>query len=169
MTPTFLRVGQRWPRYRGVIAAVIFLFVFPVSAVFAEDSHSEKEARHRIGVFLGYTADGADWGESIGVEYENYFAPKLGVGLLAETAGGDIDTSLIGVPFFVHPYKGLFLRFAPMVEFGHGETELVGRIGMGWDFEITHHWLLAPEFNLDLNRRKREFTQVFGLAVSYEF
>ena len=153
------------PRFRIIIlASIISVLAFTFSA-WAE----ETEIKHRLGAFLGATADGADWGESFGLEYENFFAPHLGAGVLAEYAGGDFDIYLVGVPFFIHPYEGLFFRFAPMLEFGHGDTEVVGRLGIGWDFELTHHWLLAPEFNLDLNRRKRAFTQVFGLAVSYQF
>ena len=155
----------RTPRFRIIILASIILVVAFTSSAWAE----EAEIKHRLGAFLGATADGADWGESFGLEYENYFAPHLGAGVLAEYIGGDFDHYLVGVPFFIHPYKGLLFKFAPMLEFGHGDTTVVGRLGIGWEFELSHHWLLAPEFMLDLNRRKREFTQVFGLAVSYQW
>jgi hypothetical protein len=134
-----------------------------------EVESAEAEYRNKISLFGGVTQEGGDAGASIGLEYTNRVWKYLSIGALGEYAGGDLDLWLIGVDFIGHPYVGLFVRLAPMVEFVESETQFVVRIGVGYDFEVAPRWSLAPEFNVDLNRAERDYTLVYGLALVHSF
>lgn len=151
---------------------VCLLISLPVDAAAESETEaesSEVEYRSKIGIFGGNTQDGHDHGASVGVEYMYRMGNLLSIGGFAEYAGGDFDLWLLGLPLFIHPHAGWFFRLAPCVEFGHGETLFVFRTSVGYDFEITPRWALAPEFSVDINRREREFTQVYGVTLLYSF
>ena len=73
------------------------------------DAMAESEGiehRNRLTLFGGVTQDGSDTGASFGLEYEYRIRQLWGIGGLAEYAGGDFDSWVIGVPVFIHPYAG---------------------------------------------------------------
>ena len=148
------------------------LIIFPVVAAAESETEaesSEVEYRSKIGIFGGITQDGHDHGASVGVEYIYRMDDLISIGGFLEYAGGDFDLWLIGLPFFIHPHAGWFFRLAPAAEFEHDEVRFVFRTSVGYDFEITPRWAIAPEFNVDLNRRDREFTQIYGITLLYSF
>jgi hypothetical protein len=119
-------------------------------------------------LFGGVTQHGGDAGASIGLEYEYRVNPLFGIGAFGEYAGGEIDTWVFGIPGFIHPYAGWFIRLAPGLEFEGSETLYFFRTGVGYEFELSPRWGLAPEFNMDiLEGNKTEF--VYGLSLIYGF
>jgi hypothetical protein len=91
----------------------------------------------------------------------------LGIGGLAEYAGGDFDSWVLGVPFFIHPYAGWIAWLAPGAELEDGDTNFLFRAGLGYEFEIYPRWSLAPEINFDFTDGDTKL--VYGLTLSWQF
>jgi hypothetical protein len=128
-----------------------------------------EERRSKLILFVGYAQSDDEGGGSVGFEYEYKINSLLGVGGMVEYAGGELDSWLIGVPIFIHPLERLYFLMAPAAEIEDGDNNFVFRIGAGYDFEIYPDWAIAPELNLDLNRKDEDLTVTFGIALSYEF
>ena len=130
-----------------------------------------QEEPHRLTLFGGLTQDRnntSETGATIGLAYSYRIDPLWSIGGLLDYAGGDIDALIIGVPLKVFPWAGWFLLLAPGFEFESSETNVMLRIGTGYDFELGQGWSLAPEFYVDLNRVKGT-KWVYGLALSRGF
>jgi len=154
----------------GILLCLLVPFPFLVAVESeTEAESSEVEYRSKIGIFGGNTQDGHENGASFGVEYVYRMGNLLSIGGFAEYAGGDFDLWLLGLPLFIHPHAGWFFRLAPAAEIEHNEVRFVFSTSVGYDFEITPRWALAPEVSVDLNLREREFTQVYGVSLLYSF
>jgi hypothetical protein len=91
----------KWVQFSTLVIAVLF---YAVATAEEPASTADKEAvdfRHKVSLFGGMTQDGSDHGASVGLEYEYRLGPYLGIGGLAEYAGGDFDSWVLGVPFFI--------------------------------------------------------------------
>lgn len=79
----------------------------PVRA--SEEGHEgadHSSHRHHTALFIGNTQnDSNEHGLSVGMDYEYRFNRWLGLGGLAEFAGGDFKHLLIAVPLFFHPHE----------------------------------------------------------------
>jgi hypothetical protein len=158
-------------RVRSLLFCIFILVALTSMGVCAElesEAH-EKEGDHRnkVSLFGGNTQDGSENGASIGLEYEYRLNPRLGIGGLGEYAGGDFDSWVIGIPVFIHPHGGWVLFLAPGLEFEDSETNLLFRVGSGYEFELMPRWSLAPEINVDFADGDTKL--VYGLTLSWEF
>jgi hypothetical protein len=54
------------------------------------------------------------------------------------------------------------------VEFEEDEASFFFRAGVGYDFELSSRWSLAPEFNVDFIEGG-DTKLVYGLSLSYSF
>ena len=150
--------------------AALFLLLFVAMAA-NPDAMAESEGiehRSRLTLFGGVTQDGSDTGASFGLEYEYRIRQLWGIGGLAEYAGGDFDSWVIGVPVFIHPYAGWFVTLVPGVEFEDSESSFLFRAGMGYDFDLWPRWSLSPEINADFVEGG-DTKLVYGLSLSYAF
>jgi len=167
------RGAARFPLPCGAPVLLVCLIILsPVVATAGSEAEAESDhAEHpnKIALFGGVTMDGGDSGASAALEYTYRVREYLSIGGIVEYAGGDFDTWLLGPDFVFHPHAGWLIRLAPLAEFEHSETRFVFRVGAGYEFELSPRWALTPEFNVDLNRRDREFTQVFGISLVYGF
>jgi hypothetical protein len=160
-------------RYRRILLGIIIVLITLNSAALSDELEATSDSatienRNKIILFGGVTQDGGEVGASIGLEYEYRINPLFGIGAFGEYAGGDFDTWVFGIPGFIHPYAGWFIRLAPGLEFEGSETLYLFRTGVGYEFELSPRWGLAPEFNVDLlEGGKTEF--VYGLSLSYGF
>lgn len=155
---------------RSILFCIFVLMALPSSGVCAElesKEHKEKEYRQGIFLFVGKTQDGSENGASIGFEYVYRISPHFSIGGLGEYAGGDFDSWLIGIPFYVRPYAEWFVRLAPGLEFADSETNFLFRIGLGYEFEVMPRWLLSPEINADFV--DGETRLVYGLTLGWGF
>ena len=129
------------------------------------------ELHQKIALSGGITQDRnntSETGASIGLLYEYPLNKFWGVGGLLEYAGGDIDAWVVGVPVFAHPFAGWFVVTAPGLELESDETNVILRVGTGYEFELGERFALAPEFYMDLNR-KNGTKWVYGLSLVWNF
>ncbi len=157
----------RWVQFGTLVFAVLFYAI-----AIAEDpaSTADKEAddfRNRVSLFGGMTQDGSEYGASVGLEYEYRLGPHLGLGGLAEYTGGDFDSWVLCVPFFIHPYAGWAVWLAPGAEIEEEENNFLFRVGLGYDFEIYPRWSVAPEINVDFTNGNTKLA--YGFTLSWDF
>lgn len=151
---------------------VCLLTLFPVVAAAGSEPEfesAEEEYRSQMVLFGGNTHDGADYGASFSFGYLYRLGKYFRVGGFAEHAGGDFDLWLVGFDAVMFPIAGWYVRAAPCAEFEDSETRFVFRVGTGYEFEFGPRWSVAPEVNYDTNRRERDHTFVYGIAVAYKF
>ena len=152
------------PYSANFIRATTFVFLAMLSVEAASQSGTQDQ--QSIGVFVGNTQNGSSHGFTLGAEYEYRLTELIGVGGLAEYASGDFDSLTIGVPVTFHPLGGWAFQLAPGLSFNSG-TNLLFRIGAGYEFEIAPKWSLVPEFNVDFVDGETEL--VYGLTGAYRF
>ena len=131
--------------------------------------HDGHEAhKHHVAVFFGNTHDyhGED-AFTVGVDYEYRLTDLLGVGVLADFAGDEIDTKVVGGGIFIHPWKEFHLLTALGNEHHKGEDEYLLRLGISYDFMIEK-WSISPTLNCDLLESGKE-NWVYGLAIGRGF
>jgi hypothetical protein len=63
---------------------------------------------------------------------------------------------------------GGFIGLAPGVEFEEEEANFLFRTGVGYDFELSLRWSLAPEFNVGFIEGGHT-KLIYGLSLSYSF
>jgi carbohydrate-selective porin OprB len=151
-------------RFNNSICAVIFVFLAILSA--EAGAESETQGGQSVGFFVGNRDEGSSNGFTVGAEYEYRLSKLLGIGGFAEYAGGDFDSLVLGVPVTFHPLAGWAFQLAPGVEFNSG-TELLFRIGAGYEFEISPQWSLVPKLSVDFVDGDSVF--VYGLRGAYKF
>ncbi len=103
----------------------------------------------------------------MGLSYSRRLNRLFALGGYIEHAAGDFDTSAVGIDFIIYPHAGWLFKVSPGLEFDDGETKAQGRLGVGYDFEITREWSLAPEMNVEFVDGERNF--VYGLILGYGF
>lgn len=141
-----------------------------------EEGHEMETPYNVAALFLGNTNEHHANGFSLGLEYERRVSELIGVGAIVEHAGGDIDSTITIAALYVHPYAGLLVVLGVGAEFKSareedGEEEaatsgIVGRIGLGYEFEFDH-LVLVPQVNLDVF--EREEAVVVGAVFAYRF
>jgi hypothetical protein len=161
---------QTTKRGRPRAWVAMFLPLFVGLAVNPDAGAESEGIEHpsRVSLFGGIAQDDSDFGASFGLEYEYRMHGLWGIGGLAEYAGDDFDAWVVGVPVFLHPYAGSFIRLAPGLEFEEDEAGLLFRTGVGYDFELSPWWSLAPEFNVGFIEGG-DTKLVHGLSLSYSF
>jgi hypothetical protein len=156
--------------------ALLFLILF-VGVSGNNNAWAESEGiehRHKIFLFGGASQEDSEIDGSLGLGYEYRFTELFGIAGMAEFTGGEIERAMaFGIGATVHPYKGLYFLIGPgfeVVDPEHEDREelFLFRIGVGYDFELTPRWSLAPEFNVDFVSGG-ETTLVYGLVLGYAF
>lgn len=134
--------------------------------VYAESE--EQEHRNKLGIFGGITQESSEIDGSLGLEYEYLFVEGLGIGGILELTFGGVDRSwLAAVPFYFHPYDEWYIALAPGFEFEGSDSNILLRVGVGYEFEFKPQWSLVPEFNVDFTEEDTKL--VYGFAVVYSF
>ena len=158
-----------------IIACLFTMFL--ASAAVAEESHETDEHafhKHHASLIVGGVVDEHgenDLSAGIGVDYEYRFNQWLGLGGLAEYAGGDFEHVLLGIPLFIHPYENWRLAVAAATEVHNDEEhderkrEWVVRAGVGYAFHVGDGYSISPEFYADFS--EHETLYVIGLAIGF--
>ena len=165
-----MRTALRVTAFAALI--LIVAVPHPFAAEEAHGAHDESEHHRNLVEFLiGNTYedadDGSENGFTVGVSYERRISGLLGVGAFYEYAAGDFDKWSIGVPLFIHPYKGLRFQVAPGLEHRQGEDELLLRTGVGYEFSLSDRWMMMPELAIDFVDGDESL--VFGLVFGFGF
>lgn len=119
-------------------------------------------------LFVGVCGINDAWADSEELEFRNKITLFGGV----TQEGSEIDGS-IGLGATVHPYAGLYFLIGPGIEIVDrkdegNEESFIFRLGVGYDFELTPRWSLAPEFNVDFVSGG-DNALVYGLVLGYAF
>jgi hypothetical protein len=149
----------------ALLAAIIFLGVSAAST--AEAADEEAESPNGIGVFFGNTQNGSLNGASVSFEYERKVTSLIGVGAIAEYAGGDFESVGIFAPVYFHPHAGWVFKIAPGIDIEHSKTRFVVRAGIGYEFKVAPKWALAPQINADFVDGETKL--VYGLGFTRHF
>jgi len=155
-----------------IIIAALFLVAAPLELLGAEERHSKNEEahsyHHRIELFLGDTLEHGEHEFSPGLTYEYRLLHILGIGAFWEFSHKEFDK--FGIPFFIHPYKGLRFVLAPGLDYvkkEHDKFLFLFRTGIGYEFE-TGRWSITPEINYDFIE-EGENALVFGVSFGWGF
>ena len=124
-----------------LIIPIAFCFIIaPTNFVSAESESELHEGNHHQGyfaeLFLGNTYEHGENGFSFGLLYEYRRNKLFGVGGFWEYAAGDFDKWSVGLPLFIHPYKGFRFFVAPGFEHKDSENEFLFRTGGSYEFEV---------------------------------
>jgi len=149
-----------------LLCVVLVVAGMAVSAQAQAKATGTGSETHYLSGFLGGSKDGSKSGFTFGALYEYRLEEMFGIGGLIEQAEGDFDDTLLGVPFFIHPYEGLRFVVAPGLEF-NGSTDFFLRTGVGYDFEVGSGWVLTPKVSVDWV--DRDETIVYGLNIGRRF
>ena len=151
------------------ISLVFFsLIIIIPNSVFAEESNfDEFDHSQQVGFSMGNTHEGGEDGFTVGIKYEYRFSETNGVGGLIEYSSGELDSWVIAVPLFIHPYKGLRLLGAIGFEERNNDTEFLFRAGIGYEFGLNDRWNIIPEFNFDFVDGDEKYG--YGVVFSYIF
>jgi hypothetical protein len=131
-------------------------------------AHADRHGAHanHLSAFLGGTDHDGHTEFTFGLDYERRIDQRLGVGFVAEHAGGEIDaTTLLGV-VDIHFGRGWAVQTGPGIEFieAHGETEreFVCRLGLLYELQVDG-FTVAPQAHYDWT--PAENSVVFGIAI----
>jgi hypothetical protein len=112
-------------------------------------SHGHEFHKNTIAGFIGVTGEERrERAVTLGIDYERRINELVGIGIGVERAMGDLDFTVLTVPFGFH-FGHWKLMIGPGVEFAHGEKEheLV-RAGVEYAFDMGGYEL-APKFMVD--------------------
>ena len=173
-----LKDGGVWMKSVCMIAIVgaLYLAITAPQLLAAEpDQTAHPHAGHHhlnvVELFVGNTHEdahhGSENGFTVGFTYERRLSALWGVGGSYEYVAGDFDKWSVGIPLFVHPYKGWRFQLAPGLEHKKGEDEFLLRIGAAYEFMLSDRWMLIPEIAVDFVDGEEEI--VYGLAFGFGF
>lgn len=159
----------------AIIGAIYLAITAPhlLAAEQTQSAHRDAGHYHQnvVELFIGNTYEnthhGSENGFTVGFTYERRLSTLLGVGGAYEYTAGDFDKWSIGIPLFIHPYKGWRFQLAPGLEHKKGEDEFLFRIGAAYGFMLSDRWMMIPEIAVDFV--DGDEAVVFGLAVGFGF
>lgn len=123
-----------------------------------------KAHRHFLTAFAGATISmpfahpaeapaeaGPEAGFTAGLDYSFRVSKYFGVGVFVDYAFGPLHELLAGPCVFIYPVGGLYIELAPSVEYATTRKEvlLVGRLALGYEFEITPQFVVGPYIAAD--------------------
>lgn len=113
------------------------------------ESHGHGFHKNTVAGFIGVTGEERrERALTLGIDYERRINELVGIGLGVERAMGDLDFTVVTVPFGFHIGQWK-LMIGPGIEFAHGEKdhELI-RTGVEYAFDMGGYEL-APKFIID--------------------
>ena len=161
------------PKYLLVAAGMALL---QTSAAVADDEN-HHEPNH-IAFIVGHAeeeqADGHHQsGNVLGIEYIRHLNDRWAWGVAFEVeAFGDQQKrhGILAIPISYFPTDSIRLFVAPGVEFSEpwDPDKAMARLGIGYEFELGHHWSLAPEAQVDFVAGGTN-VYVLALTLGYGF
>lgn len=172
--------GQSVYNYFQYLTIAILLTITIAPLADAEESREKKTHefhRNHAALIVGNTQnDGSENGLSVGIDYAYRLNRWLGLGGVAEYAGGDFKHLLLLAGASIHPYKNWVLGVLGGTEVYKEQDEheedkrrrdWVIRIGIAYQFPFAENWTIAPEFNIDFSEHETLF--VYGIAIGFGF
>lgn len=154
-------------------------------------AHHEKMPHFRAAVLIGHTLIPAEHaGEAFfipswGLDLEYWFNKKWSVGLHSDLEietfvileGGReeeeeelerVSPLVITLDALYKPWKGLVFQFGPGLEIEKEESFPLLRAGLEYEFELNHHWDIAPTVFYD-TRFNEYHTWTIALGIGKRF
>lgn len=128
----------------------------------------EIYGKNALAVFLGVTREDGDNLETFGIEYSYRISQLWSIGGGIERADREKDSTLAIAFAHLWPYRGLFLGAGIGWKDPGGHTESVFRGTVGYEFELSKGWSIAPSANLDVIE-ETENEEVYGIAIGKRF
>ena len=151
-------------RLSGLLLAAVL-----AAPVAAQEGSAQTEKPHHLSVVIGAThvpkAD--ETGFTLGVDYEYRLNRTLGLGFVAEHAFGPIDSTTLLAVADIHVAGGLAIQAGPGVEFLHGESFFVTRLGALYELEVGEDFTVSPQLHYDFSAH--EDAIVFAIAIGKAF
>ncbi|MCP3980302.1 MAG: hypothetical protein GY716_13440 [bacterium] len=137
------------------------------------EEHAEQHhPHHRFGValFVGATRAHGENESTLGIEFGYNINQRWSVGGVFERAEREAHTTLILAGVGFKPYRGLRLQAAAGRKDPAGEERNVGRLGLGYEFELgkKKNWAIKPYLAEDFIEDEED-EEVFGVYVGYLF
>lgn len=158
--------------HRRLTILLPLLVLAPINRAAADDE--DGYPHHHVAVFAGLGVESKEGhkdeeGFALGAQYALRFHKNWGVGGVVEFLGQDTVRNLVLMfPVSIHPVGHLRLFVGPGVEFTPTKEKFAFRLGAGYEFPLSGHFSLAPEFFVDLIE-SGENTWIAGVALGYEF
>jgi hypothetical protein len=151
----------------------------------AASGHADRDHhahRNHVSVFLGGSThlNNGDTAFTCGGHYARRLSPHWSVGVIGEYASSDIERDLIvlaGAGYRLTPVfviiGGVGAEWAQREEEHHGHTEtekvteLLVRVGVGYQIPLGERWTLNPQFLGDWTQHT--WTLVYGISLGYGF
>jgi len=130
--------------------------------------HDEPVLHNHLSVVLGSTrtVDTTGPGFTLGGDYEYKASGHLGVGVVAEHAFGSGSASTMLAVADLHFWRGLMIQTGPGVEVKDHEVRPVGRLGVGYELELSAI-TLAPQVQADISWN--DVALVVGVGIGHAF
>lgn len=81
---------------------------------------------------------------AFGIDYSYRVSKLFGLGAYFDYAAGTFRELLVGPALFIFPWEGLFFEVSPSLGInGKQDLFFVARVAVGYEFEITPHFLLG--------------------------
>jgi hypothetical protein len=145
-----------------------------------DDQRDHEAHRNNVGVFVGITAGGEEEGGgkedatgTIGLEYERRLSRWLGIGVVAEFAGGQRRDHVGVIPLTLRASRrakfvvGAGWESSSGSEVFGGETEPLFRLGFMYEFEVVPGNHVSPGINVDFV--DGETLVVVGATIGWGF
>ena len=132
------------------------------------DVGEEPFLRHALGIFVGATHAEDEYLETLGIEYGYYINETVELGLLAERAVREDDSTLVIAFAAIHPYRGLILGAGVGRKDPGDNRQNTLRLSLGYEFEVSHHWSFETQLHLDFIENEED-EEVLGVALLRRF
>ena len=160
-------------KHKRIIPSLIAMLLTTLitSVLVAEEHPSEhqgghNEHRHHVAVFSGNTHSEGEDGATFGMDYEYRIMDWLGAGILYDYAGEQLDSHIVALPIFLHPFGNVKLLVAPGIEHKHHHDENLLRLGVIYDWHINSY-SVSPVVEADFVHGKASY--VYGISVGRGF
>jgi hypothetical protein len=143
---------------RHLIVTLVCSSALLVPTAFGADQESHHEDGHKDGHsfhpnllmgFVGITGeDRRDRALTLGLDYQRRFSERFSLGVGVEHAFGDLDFTVVTIPFVLHHKEWKFFAAPGVEKSDHHDDENLIRVGVEYAFYVGD-LELAPRFMLD--------------------
>jgi hypothetical protein len=148
------------------IFIVGFLVLLTLMTCAQEDGKKDEDKGvSEFSFFLGAASNEDGNAFSMGVDYQYRLGRVVGIGALADYAGGHIQSTLIAPAVYLHAWKFEF-TVAPAIEITEEEIAGVLRLGAAFAFELKGVSIIPAVF-WD-SERNHKSTLVYGVGFAFK-
>lgn len=122
---------------------------------------------YHAAVFLGATSADSKTYATAGADLEKRISDSFGVGVIVDSLVESHGQTIAAAGLFYHPTDSLKLVLAPGVEYSHGTSQSVLRVGAGYDWHLDNGLSVGPVVNADMT--DGHTASVYGISTGFSF